>query len=147
MGVTMARPGLRGVIAARAAARSLACAIGLCVAVEPAWAQIRIADVRPIVAPPLYEAPLRRAEPNLGTAGDVSATAPAKQYDVAPIPNMDIATPRGVVVAKGASVRPGVFSTSSTYRGEGFIPGSTPQGPQQAKRMPMPGISLKVPLN
>lgn len=70
----------------------------------------------------------------------------ASGFDVAPTPNQNSFAPRAVE-SLGPEVSPSVLGGKlNTYRGEGFVSGSTPQGMQQPKRMPMPGISLKVPL-
>jgi hypothetical protein len=67
-------------------------------------------------------------------------------YALAPMPNQDAFAPR-VAESKGPEVAPSLLGgKSNSYRGEGFVSGSTPQVTQQPKRMPMPGISLKVPL-
>ncbi len=67
-------------------------------------------------------------------------------YDIAPMPNQNSSAPR-VVESTSPEVSPSMLGgKSNSYRGEGFVSGSSPQGIQQPKRMPMPGISLKVPL-
>lgn len=68
-------------------------------------------------------------------------------FALAPMPNQDAFAPRAVET-QGAEVSPSLVGgrAPASYRGEGFMKGSTPQVTQQPKRMPMPGISLKVPL-
>lgn len=68
-------------------------------------------------------------------------------FALAPMPNQGASAPR-IVESQGAEVSPSVVGgrPASTFRGDGFMTGSTPQATQQPKRMPMPGISLKVPL-
>ncbi len=41
---------------------------------------------------------------------------------------------------------PNLFTNARTYRGEGYVPGSSVQASQQRNVHPAPGISLKVPL-
>ncbi len=67
-------------------------------------------------------------------------------YAVAPMPNQDAYAPR-IAEPQGPEVSPSILGgKSNSYRGEGFVSGSTPQVTQQPRRMPMPGISLKMPL-
>jgi hypothetical protein len=67
-------------------------------------------------------------------------------FAAAPMPNQDASAPR-IANSKGAEVSPAMLGAkTNVYRGDGFMPGSSPLVAQQPKRMPMPGISLKVPL-
>lgn len=71
---------------------------------------------------------------------------PITGYVAAPMPNQDAAAPR-MAESQGPEVSPSMLGGNSTsFRGDGFISGSTPQVAQQPKKMPLPGISLKVPL-
>jgi hypothetical protein len=74
------------------------------------------------------------------------AKLPTSGYDVAPMPNQDVFAPK-IAGTQGPEVAPSLLGGKSNgYRGDGFVPGSTPQVQQQPKKMPLPGISLKVPL-
>jgi hypothetical protein len=67
-------------------------------------------------------------------------------YALAPMPNQDTYAPR-IVEQQGPEVSPSILGgKSNSYRGEGFVSGSTPQVTQQPRRMPLPGISVKMPL-
>lgn len=82
-----------------------------------------------------------------GASATPSAKPVTEGYALAPMPNQDVFIPR-IVGSTGPVVAPSMLGgKSNTYRGEGFMSGSTPQATQQPRRMPMPGISLKVPLN
>ena len=71
---------------------------------------------------------------------------PINGYAAAPMPNQDASAPR-IVESQGPEVAPSMLGSKTTsFRGDGFISGSTPQVAQQPKKMPLPGISLKVPL-
>ena len=75
-----------------------------------------------------------------------TAKLPATGYAAAPMPNQDASAPR-IAEAQGPEVAPAMIGGKTTsFRGDGFMPGSTPQTAQQPKKMPLPGISLKVPL-
>ncbi len=74
------------------------------------------------------------------------ASPPVNRFEPAPIPNQDILAPR-IAAASGAVVGPGLFQQKAAFRGDGYVQGSTPQLTQEPRRMPLPGISLKVPLN
>lgn len=72
-------------------------------------------------------------------------TGPAIGFTAAPMPNTDANAPI-LQHSTEASLTPSIFSPQSTYRGEGYVPGSTAQGDQQKKFKPTPGINLSVPL-
>ncbi len=77
------------------------------------------------------------------------AVPPSSEFTSAPVPNSEasipfVKDPR----ANQAQLGPGLFAPPTTgYRGEGYVPGSTPEGEQQRKLKPAPGINLTVPLN
>ncbi len=79
-----------------------------------------------------------------------STTTPAvvvpERFEPAPTPNLDIDAPL-TVTSSGAVVAPTLLGQKATYRGEGFVQGSSPQVVQQSRHMSLPGISLRVPLN
>jgi hypothetical protein len=71
---------------------------------------------------------------------------PTSGYEAAPMPNQDASAPR-IAQSQGPEVAPSLLGAKSTgFRGDGFVPGSTPQVQQAPKKMSLPGISLKVPL-
>lgn len=87
--------------------------------------------------------PITLNEGNFLTASAMPSAQ--NRFAAAPMPNKEVFAPR-VVATPGAVVGPGLFRASGGYRGDGFTPDSSQQTAQQAKRMPVPGISLKVPL-
>jgi hypothetical protein len=113
-----------------------AIAIPLCAA-DLAHAGQKLADTG---LPPLARAISERENRTV-------APPQAKAFEAAPIPNLDLYVPNRTVRQQGAELAPGLFSATNTYRGEGFVPGSSPQGAQQSRRIPTPGINIKVPLN
>jgi hypothetical protein len=104
-------------------------------------------------------APVATLQPTLATATlGTSVCAPKPRnigpavgpgFTSAPVPDADavipfIRDPR----ADQAQLGPSVFAPpQSTYRGEGYVPGSTVDGEQTRKLKPAPGINLTVPLN
>ncbi len=80
----------------------------------------------------------------------LSATKPApvvpERFVPAPTPNLDIDAPLNIATP-GTVVAPTLLGQKATYRGEGFVQGSSPQVVQQSRHMSLPGISLRVPLN
>ena len=80
------------------------------------------------------------------SVGTANTKLPINGYAAAPMPNQDASAPR-VAESQGPEVSPAFIGGKTTgTRGDGFVPGSTPQVVQQPKKMPLPGISLKVPL-
>lgn len=75
------------------------------------------------------------------------ATVPGVgRFEPAPTPNQNVTAPRPPAVT-GTVVSPTMFRPASTYRGDGYTHGSSQQVTQEPRRMPLPGISLTVPLN
>ena len=66
-------------------------------------------------------------------------------FVAAPVPDPDAYAPR-LLGATGPEVAPSMFKGHRNYRGDGFIPDSSPQISQQSRRVSLPGISVKVPL-
>ncbi len=103
--------------------------------------------------PPLARVQTERAAFAAAYGRDLSLNSPAPTkaepsgFAPAPTPNWDINAPHLASSSGGAVVGPGLFQQRNTYRGEGFTEGSSPQVTQQPRHMPIPGISLKVPLN
>ena len=76
-----------------------------------------------------------------------TATPPViGRFEPAPTPNQNVLAPRGEVVT-GPILEPSMFLQKATYRGDGYTLGSSQQVTQEPRRMPLPGINLKVPLN
>ena len=65
--------------------------------------------------------------------------------EAAPVPNSRLSAPVAAQ-GRGAEVTPTVMTPKQTYQGEGFLSGSTMQAEQQRKTLPVPGLSLTVPL-
>ena len=66
-------------------------------------------------------------------------------FVAAPVPNSDLNTPSNAN-ANQPTLAPTLFTNHSTYRGEGFVAGSTVQGSQFAKARPGVGGVLNVPI-
>ena len=67
---------------------------------------------------------------------------------LAPVPNLALAAPIPTV-AKGPAqpeFAPRLFAAQKTYRGEGFVTGSTPQIAQDRRQAPAVGFNLRLPL-
>lgn len=73
------------------------------------------------------------------------AAADPGGYTPAPMPDSDEAAPTAPA-SNEAQWSPSLFRAGHTYRGEGFVPGSSVQGSQNRNVRPAPGISLNVPL-
>ncbi len=73
------------------------------------------------------------------------ASADPNGYTPAPMPNSEEVAP---VAPQSAQPQwsPSLFRAGRTYRGEGFVPGSSVQASQNRNVHPAPGISLNVPL-
>ena len=70
----------------------------------------------------------------------------AGRLEPAPTPNKDLFAPRGAAPS-GPVLSPSMFRQAETFRGDGYTPGSAQSASQETKHMPLPGLSLKVPLN
>lgn len=69
-------------------------------------------------------------------------------YTLAPTPDTSLSAPQPLNAnSKAPEWSPSLFRPKRTYRGEGFIDGSTAQDLQQRRLAPAPGINLKVPLD
>jgi len=111
--------------------------LGMLGGATAAWAASPVAEP---TLPPVARAQAER------TAMLTTRTATPGNFEPAPTPNQDILSPRGIV-STGVEVGPSMFSPKSFYRGDGYTQGSSQQVLQEPRRMPLPGISLKVPLN
>jgi len=83
--------------------------------------------------------------PETGAAQAVTPNADG--YTPAPVPNMDQAAPLQRALGPAQPEwKPGLFTSQSTYRGEGYTPGSSVQGNENRNVHPAPLLSLDVPL-
>lgn len=73
------------------------------------------------------------------------AAADPGGYTPAPMPDSDEAAP-AAPASNEPQWSPSLFRPGHTYRGEGFVPGSSVQASQNRNIRPAPGISLNVPL-
>jgi hypothetical protein len=79
--------------------------------------------------------------------GTAPAEPPAEGYTPAPVPDADQAAPvQRQLGPPQAELTPGIFTAQSTYRGEGYTPGSSIEGTENRNVKPAPGFSLNVPL-
>jgi hypothetical protein len=109
----------------------------------PAWAASPSAESS---LPPLARAQAERIA--AAQALQASQTPPSEsRFDPAPIPNQDLAAPRSRTVSSGPVFGPHLFRQEATYRGDGYIVGSTEQTTQAPRHLPLPGIGMKMPLN
>ncbi len=90
--------------------------------------------------------PIARAQAER-TALSATATPDAPRFEPAPLPNQDLVVPHGHEPPPGPALGAGLFRQTSVYRGDGYVQGSTPTQSEQPKRLPLPGLLLKVPLN
>lgn len=84
----------------------------------------------------------------LGAAGRATTGAvPALGgFSPAPVPDIDLVPHPRQEHVPAAELSADLFTNKKTYRGEGYLPGSTVQGSQERHVNPAPGFSLKVPL-
>ncbi|MBV9537998.1 MAG: hypothetical protein JOY70_03580 [Acidisphaera sp.] len=76
-----------------------------------------------------------------------SAPSVAPAFTAAPMPNTDLNAPIPTEANGNApSLAPSLFSPRATYRGEGFVSGSTAQGAQFSKVKPGFGGTLSIPV-
>jgi hypothetical protein len=101
----------------------------------------------PLSAPILAEATVAPDAVSADPQPARVASADPGAYTAAPVPDSDQAAPLVAAPKPGeAQWAPNLFTGQSTYRGEGFVPGSSVQASQQRNRAPAPGVSLNVPL-
>jgi hypothetical protein len=83
-----------------------------------------------------------------GTVRPKVQTGPVLGFTAAPMPNSDTSAPTAQAANQGQpTVAPSLFTTRPTYRGEGYVAGSSAQADQQKNYRPVPGINLSVPLH
>ena len=123
--------------------------------VGPVTSACRMAFALAVVSPMLLAAapePAKSAMPTgtftFATAGRVALLPNAAGYTLAPTPNTSLSAPQPLNAnSKAPEWSPSLFRPKRTYRGEGFIDGSTAQDQQQRRLAPAPGINLNVPLD
>ncbi len=127
-----------------------ACRPGLaCLAVLTLFSASAVAGKAPIdtTLPPMARVQMERSlESGTPAAAPPAASGPA-QFEPAPLPNQDLIIPRGNEAPSGPVIGAGLFRQTQGYRGDGYVKGSTATQSEQPKRLPLPGILLKVPLN
>lgn len=83
---------------------------------------------------------------SLEQAGQAAASA-GNDFTPAPLPNSDASAPiLRTLGPETAQFTPGLFQRETTFRGNGYTPGSTVDGNEQRRFNPSPGINMKVPL-
>ena len=101
--------------------------------------------------------PLSAAAPQRGLSLDVPDQGPLRavpprppapkssKYEPAPLPNRDVelGTPRATL---DSSLSPTLFNRRDSYRGDGYLPGSTAQSETERRVRPGAGFNLKMPL-
>ena len=81
------------------------------------------------------------------SAFPVPGPLPGGTFAPAPVPDIYATVPYAKPTGPAqAEVSANLFTTQKSYRGEGYLFGSTIQGQQERKFRPAPGFSLKVPL-
>lgn len=84
---------------------------------------------------------------NAGISGQPAAPASAPEYLAAPTPNADLSAPRDGGAAR-PGLQPSMYPQRDLNSGDGYTPGSiAPNLQQNTRRIPIPGINLKLPLN
>jgi hypothetical protein len=68
-------------------------------------------------------------------------------FEPAPLPNQDLLPPASSVAKQHAELGPGLLRRKIGYQGDGYVPGSGATQTDEPRHMPLPGITLKVPLN
>jgi hypothetical protein len=112
------------------------------VALILAFAAVSSAPVR-AAAPAVPEA-VRLGLPTKIPATGISGTAPTPAQSSVPLSNLDLEAPPDR--AKSLAVGPAWIKPEAPYRGETFG-GTSPTDPgRQDRHLPLPGISVKVPL-
>ena len=73
-------------------------------------------------------------------------TAPASPYQPAPMPNRDLSAP-SAVASNEPSIAPTVFSTTPSFRSDGYSGNSTEQAAHDHRLAPAAGLNLSMPVN
>jgi hypothetical protein len=92
--------------------------------------------------------PVARAQMDRATS-PVPARLPTQTalFEPAPLPNQDLLPPASSVAEQHAELGPGLLRRKMGYQGDGYVPGSGATQTDEPRHMPLPGITLKVPLN
>ncbi len=73
--------------------------------------------------------------------------ASADGFTAAPMPNVDQTAPTKRAPQGGqGTLGPSLFNTRNGFRGDGYLPSSSPQTEQEKHLHPTPGINFSVPL-
>jgi hypothetical protein len=127
--------------------------IPACLAMMVLFSASALAGTSPIDTslPPLARVQAERTSQTAAsssTAPHLTTTAPARpDFEPAPLPNQDLVIPRGSPAPSGPALGAGLFRQAPGYRGDGYTQGSAAAQSEQPKRLPLPGLVLKVPLN
>ncbi len=65
--------------------------------------------------------------------------------EAAPVPNVELFAPLALAPS-GPRLAPDLISPQRQFRGDGFVPGSSPQSVEERTVQPTPGFKLLVPL-
>jgi hypothetical protein len=86
--------------------------------------------------------------PGADAVSRLASSAPLPHgYTAAPMPNPDANAPVFLDSARQQpTLAPSLFNPKATYRGEGFVAGSTVQGAENSKVKPAVGGTMSVPL-
>ena len=73
------------------------------------------------------------------------SVASPSAFQPAPLPNRELSAPFAKLDDTSTSLAPTLFTNKDSYRGDGFIKGSTAQSEQERRVRPTPGFSLVMP--
>ena len=104
------------------------------------------ANAAPLSADNILPPMARVQSEQVSAAQPASVAHSASGYEVAPTPNVDLLPPRGET-SRGTAIVPNFGTLRGASRGDGYTPGSAAHSTQERRRMSLPGVSLKVPLN
>ena len=66
-------------------------------------------------------------------------------YQAAPMPDTERSAP-ALAAPRGTQIRPDFYSRRFYNGGQGYLPGSTIEGEQEQRQLPVPELNLKMPL-
>lgn len=67
------------------------------------------------------------------------------RYQAAPVPNTALSAPQ-LAPTTGTRISPHFFNQRAFNGGQGYVPGSTIEGQQEQRQLPVPGLNLNMPL-
>ena len=98
--------------------------------------------------PPNENAPVHlKAQVSAPAVRPGKPPADGRVFEPEPTPNQELTAPHGPFEPAHTAWSPTMMHQQETYRGEGYVPGSTAQITQESRRLSLPGINLRVPLN